>query len=183
MEKIHEETTGMLRVAITGPESSGKTSLAEALTQHYNAVMIPEYAREYLSELTRPYTIKDLDIISRKQLEMELQAQDQPVDIIFYDTDVLVLKIWYEHKFNEVPEWLLKTLETGPYDFHLLLRPDIPYEPDPLRENPDKGEYFFNKFLYELNRYGFPYQIVEGPLDQRFNKAKEAIDNYINGFK
>lgn len=172
----------MLKIAITGPESSGKTSLAEALTHHYDAIMVPEYAREYLTGLSGPYNENDLDFISQTQLEMERQVLEQPANIIFFDTDILVLKIWYEHKFKEVPEWLLKGIKPGRYDFHFLLRPDIPYEQDPLRENPGKGEYFFNKFLQELKMYGYPFHIIEGPLEQRLISAKKAIDEYINGF-
>ncbi len=167
----------MIRVAVTGPESSGKTTLASQLARHYDACLVTEYAREYLTELGRDYNKNDLDFISRKQLENESSAVKTGKPVIIFDTDIIVLKIWYEHKFGEVPEWLTSEISTRRYDLHLLTAPDVPYEPDPLRENPGKGQYFFQLFKSELESHGFDYRIINGRPDQRLIKAKKAIDN------
>ncbi len=168
----------MIRIAVTGPESSGKTTLAEALARHYGAVLVGEYARAYLTALDKPYTLEDVEKIAREQLRKEEEAKGP---MVICDTDVLVLKIWFSHKFGLVPEWLSEEINPGRYTHHLLTRPDVPYEPDPLRENPGRGDYFFKLFKQELEKYALPYTIIGGSLSDRLVASKKAIDPLING--
>jgi nicotinamide riboside kinase len=181
MEKTYEIAGYVKRIAITGPESSGKTSLGLELAKYYQAPLVEEFAREYLTQLDHPYTVEDLEFIAHRQLSLELKSWEQKSDLVFFDTDLLVLKIWYEHKFGYVPQWIKETFKEDRYDFHLLLRPDIPYENDPLRENPDKGEYFFSLFKEELTNLDWPHIVIEGAYPERFTKAKKAIDSMIHG--
>lgn len=171
----------MIRIAITGPESSGKTTLSEQLATHFEASLVREYARDYLTSLDRPYTQEDVIHIAQQQLLLEKKAAESNPKLIICDTDVLVLKIWFMHKYKGVPEWLEKAIVPNRYALYLLLKPDIPYESDPLRENPEKGWYFFNQFQEELDQYDFPYVIISGDQDTRFNASKKAINNIANG--
>lgn len=169
----------MIRIAVTGPESSGKTTLASALAETYNAPLVPEYAREYLTGLNRPYTIEDVELIAREQLRREDKLTHHP--LVICDTDLLVLRIWFHHKYNVIPHWLQEHSVTNRYTHHLLTRPDVPYEPDPLRENPDLGDYFFDLFRRELESFGAPYTVVEGSPEERLTTSKKAINNYADG--
>ena len=60
---MNKET--LIKVAIVGPESSGKTFLAEKLAAHYNCLWVPEYAREYLERLNAPYIQDDVEYIAK----------------------------------------------------------------------------------------------------------------------
>ena len=91
----------MLRIAITGPESSGKTTLASALSEHYKVFFIPEFAREYLEKTKGKYTLEDLDSIARGQLKSLLSCENK---IIICDTDFSVLEIWSQYKYKNVSE-------------------------------------------------------------------------------
>lgn len=63
----------MLKVGIIGPESTGKSTLAQQLSQRYHGIYVPEYAREYVEQLGHPYTYDDVCAIARYQIE-QLQA-------------------------------------------------------------------------------------------------------------
>ncbi len=171
----------MILIAITGPESSGKTTLAHQLADAFDAPLVHEYAREYLTGLNSPYTQEDVLHIAQKQLLLENSIARTNPEIVICDTDVLVLKIWLAHKYNNVPSWLEEAIVPNRYALHLLLKPDIPYETDPLRENPEKGAYFFQKFKKELEQYNFPYVTIGGDYKTRFEASKKAINRVVNG--
>jgi len=84
---------------IVGPESTGKTTLAKTLAQEYNTFWVPEYARKYLSELDRPYGENDLNAIAKGQLDLEDKFLNRGEHILFFDTNLLVIKVWSIVKF------------------------------------------------------------------------------------
>ncbi|MCA6078285.1 AAA family ATPase [Fulvivirga sedimenti] len=179
MEKASEKTrTSVLKIGITGPESSGKTWMARALADMFDDLWLPEYAREYLSVLKRPYNEEDLNNIAREQLNREHVYLEQAGRILFCDTDALVLKIWYEHKFGMVPEFIEKSL--GTYSMHLVMKPDIAYEEDPLRENPELGNYFFNCFISILDSRKLKYEVISGSYGERIKKAGKYIQQLLD---
>ncbi|PIQ21323.1 MAG: ATPase, partial [Cytophagales bacterium CG18_big_fil_WC_8_21_14_2_50_42_9] len=77
----------MLKVAITGPESTGKSTLAQQLAAHYNTMWVPEYARTYISELPGRYTAQDVENIARGQLtSYQLANWPRANKLLFADT-------------------------------------------------------------------------------------------------
>ncbi|GGG17554.1 AAA family ATPase [Pontibacter amylolyticus] len=166
----------MLKVAITGPESTGKSTLSQQLAAHYNTVWVPEYARTYVETLDRPYTLQDLEQIARGQLALEAQLQAQAGRILFSDTDLLVIKIWSEHAFGECPDWVLQKLKQQDYNLYLLMGVDLPWEPDPQREHPHLRQYFYDWYKRELEALQVPYLEISGQHEDRFNKATRHID-------
>ncbi|OFX72657.1 MAG: hypothetical protein A2X12_07425 [Bacteroidetes bacterium GWE2_29_8] len=168
-----------MKIAITGPESTGKTNLAETLTKHYNSVYIPEYAREYLVEVANKYSYDDVSIIGKRQLEMEKEAENGDTKLIICDTDLLVIKVWMLYVFGKNETWIDDYLMTKPYKLHLLCSPDIPWEYDPLRENPESREILFKIYLSVLNDYQLPYRIITGDGIARINNAIDIIDEII----
>ena len=181
MEKTKRSTKTIRKIGITGPESSGKTWMAQHLSTQFCDPWLPEYAREYLKALNRSYTLTDLNHISREQLGREDEMMKDARRILFCDTDILVLKIWYEHKFGQAPAFIHERLQADTYDLHLLMKPDIPYQEDPLRENPEKGDYFFNLFRGQLEQYGLSYVIISGDSAERQKKAGAHIKQLLNG--
>ncbi|HSI91132.1 MAG TPA: ATP-binding protein, partial [Adhaeribacter sp.] len=168
----------MIKIAITGPESTGKSTLAQQLAEHYKTAWVPEFARQYLAGLNRPYTLPDLEEIARGQLQLQQAAESTPGAFLFSDTELLVMKIWSENAFGQCPAWILKKLEQQNFDLYLLPDIDLPWEPDPQREHPHLRRHFFDKYQEELVRYNFPYKIISGTRQQRFQAALQALSPF-----
>ena len=112
----------MYRIAITGPESSGKTTLSSSLSEHFNISFIPEYARGYLQQRQGQYKQSDLDFIAQQQLKQINLCKDK---ISICDTDFLVLEIWSKYKYNNVSEVILELVRKDFFNLHILCSPDI----------------------------------------------------------
>ncbi len=170
----------MLKIAVTGPESTGKSWLASNLADHYRTVCVPEYAREYLQHLGRDYHQDDLLQIARGQLAAHRQGIARARQLVFFDTDFLVLKIWCQHRFQEVPGIILDTLENREVDLYLLCNIDLPWEYDPQREHPHLRPFFFDWYRRELENYGVPYLVISGQGEQRLQAAISGVDQFIH---
>ena len=170
----------MLRVALTGPESTGKTTLSRLLAEHYQTLWVPEYARGYLEQHGPHYTLDDLEKIAHGQLQAEEQTFRQAAQlgrpVVFCDTDLLVIKIWSEHSFGYCPDWILRRLEQQCYDLILLLNVDLPWHPDPLREHPHHRQYFFDLYQRELRGQLSNFAEISGPPAQRLEQASFHVD-------
>lgn len=169
----------MLRIALTGPESTGKTTLAEQLAHHYNTAWVPERARTYLTELGKPYKEKDLLLIAQEQMAMEDELAKKAKGLLFCDTELLVMKIWSQVKYGRVDEWILEELEKKRYDHYLLLYPDLPWTPDPQREHPHLREQMFRLYQGELKKRKRPYTIIQGEGEDRLQSAIRAIERVV----
>ena len=163
-----------IKIAITGPESSGKTTLSESLNKHYEgSILVPEFAREYLNKLNRKYQYSDLLNIAKGQKKIELFENNN--QIIISDTTLQVIKIWSLEKYKKCDPWILNN--EGSYTHYLLCKPDFAWEPDPLREDPFDRERLFNVYLKDLHKK--PYTIISGRPKSRLETSKKIIDHYI----
>ncbi len=167
------------RVSITGPESTGKTWLASQLAKEYQTVWVPEYAREYLEKKGPHYTLNDVEAIARGQLEKENRMAGKARKLLFCDTDLLVTKVWCEVVFGKCPHWIDQQFRQHRYDLYLLSFPDIPWEPDPLRENPDNREELFGIYLDILKKNELPFRIVKGLGNVRLKNARIFVDEML----
>jgi nicotinamide riboside kinase len=147
----------MLKIIVTGPESSGKTTLCKALSEHFKIPFAEESAREYLDALNRDYNQEDLLEIAKGQLQAENRMQ-------LLDTDLITLKIWSEYKYGSCDNWILTQIEKqkSKKRFYLLCNADIPWEADPQRENPNDRECLFKIYKKEIESLGHDYFIVDG---------------------
>jgi len=166
-----------MRISLTGPESSGKSSLAAALAAHFGAPWVPEFARHYLETNGPTYTLADLELIARGQLAAEDTAATKTPGLLFCDTDLLVVKIWAEHAFGTCPAWILAELNRSRYALTLLLAPDLPWTPDPLREHPDPADRwrFYELYRQELRARGWPFIELGGLPVERLRTAVAAV--------
>lgn len=176
--------TEIKRVAVTGPESTGKSRLCKELALHYNTAYVPEYAREYIDGLQPDYTQNDILQIARGQLERENLMADkvermQVRPLLFCDTELIVNKIWSLHRFQDCHPWILENIKSKKYDLVLLCDVDLPWEPDPQREHPHLRRFFFDWYQRELVHYGFNYCIVSGQAHVRLQNAIEAVNNHF----
>lgn len=171
----------MIRIAITGPESSGKTTLSEALAKHFKVNCVPEFARPYLLKKGGAYTIKDLDKIAQGQFNAMVNTPDK--DLVFYDTELFVLKVWSEYKYGELSCLISDLLEKQEVDLYLLCKPDLPWEEDPLRENPNDRDKLYEIYLDVLKEKGVKYAIVSGLAEERIEYAIATVKSLINEMK
>ena len=167
----------MKRIAITGPESTGKSTIAQQLAGHFNTLWVPEFARHYLTDLNQDYTLTDLEKIAKGQLELQQKAETKNPKILFTDTELLVIKIWSENAFGICPAWILEALQNQQFDLYLLMDIDLPWEPDPQREHPHLRAYFFDLYKAELKRLNFPFKVISGSDKERFKAALEALES------
>jgi NadR type nicotinamide-nucleotide adenylyltransferase len=171
--------TKLKRIAITGPESTGKSELAKSLAGHFSSLWVPEFAREYIAGLERPYNFGDILSIAKGQHRKVNELAKKDGKILFCDTELLVCKIWCQFKYGKCHDWILDHLKKQDYDLYLLTDVDLPWQPDPQREHPDKRVELFNLYLAELKHYKFPYKIVRGTGADRFLNALEYVNNLI----
>lgn len=164
-------------IVITGPESSGKTTLSRHLARHFGSYWVPEFARPYLSGLGRAYQPSDLLAIARGQWLWERYALARSEEWLFSDTSLLVLKVWSDYRYGATDDWILEQLHRYPPAAYLLCTPDLPWVDDPLRENPDDRHVLFEIYERELRALGVPYRRVAGadPTD-RFRMAVQAVE-------
>ena len=166
------------RILILGPESTGKSTLAEDLANHFGEPWVPEFAREYLEKLERPYQFEDLTEIGKGQVNLEDQLAEKAQKFIFCDTDLRVIHIWSEHRFGKTETWILEAIQRRNYDLILLTDTDLPWGPDPLREYPEleMRQYFFEKYRSLSVQSGFPFLIVSGDRAKRLKISAEAVE-------
>ncbi|MBN8697581.1 MAG: ATP-binding protein [Bacteroidetes bacterium] len=169
------------RIALLGPESTAKSTLSEQLALHYQTQWVKEHAREYLSRLNKKYTLEDIVTISQEQLAIEQELLPRSKELIFIDTEFINAKIWCLDVFKTCPEYISKNITEQAYDLYLLTYPDLPWKPDPLRENPNRREYFFNWYEQELKEIGAKYTIIKGSGQERFSQALRAVENFKRG--
>ena len=165
------------RILILGPESTGKSTLAEDLANHFDEPWVPEFAREYLEKIDRPYRYEDLLEIAKGQIKAEDQLAEKARKFLFIDTDLRVIHIWSEHRFGKTDPWVLEQIKERKYDLILLTDTDLPWEPDPLREYPEleMRQYFFDKYLKLAKESGFPYLVVSEDREKRLKAAVEIV--------
>lgn len=162
---------------ITGPESTGKTTLAKMLAQEFEAELLEEYARTYLYQLDRPYEKGDVELMAAKHQELEDQL---PESLAFLDTDLTVFQVWIHEKYQEELSWIHDQLKRGINKLYLLCDVDVPWEPDPQREHPDLNDRkrLFDAYRNLLDRYNLKYHVVSGDIPARMKKCREIIDSY-----
>lgn len=168
----------------TGPESSGKTTLARDLSRQLQAPLVLEASRDYLNALYarrpgEPYRQHDLLQIARLQLQQEEAALAQPPARLVCDTDLLVILVWSEVKYGGCEPELLQlfeqSLRLAPRHY-LLCDHHIPWEPDPLREHPHARGELFRRYCDKLQQLQLGFTLVSGTPQQRLQQALAVLD-------
>lgn len=170
------------KIVILGPESTGKTTLAQNLAQHYHTVWCPEFAREYLTEHGTDYSYHDLLQIATGQLQLEdMLEQKARHGLYFIDTDMYVMKVWCEVVFEQCHPWILKQIAERKYDLFLLCNVDLPWVKDELREYPDFDTRLrlFKMYKDLMINSGTRWVEVSGSYAERFQLATSVIDTVL----
>lgn len=171
----------MIRISVTGPESTGKSALSKRLAESFEGICVPEFAREYLELHGPKYSKETVEFISAKQIELQNKEFESAIPVVIFDTDLYVCKIWMEHVYGNCPKWLNEAVDLQKFDLTLLMQVDLPWEDDPLREHPREREMLFEKYLHLLNHSSQPFEIVMGLGEERFENALKKINMHFPG--
>lgn len=181
----------LLKVALIGPESTGKTTLSKKLAKHYQTTYVPEYARLYLEPILhgRGINITEMNFseddflhIIKGQQVLETIQSDNANRILFCDTDPLFTTLWYRWIMNTTPSADLMHLAlTSTYDLYLVTKPDIPWIEDSVRykKMQSEGLAFFEQTINLLTEHNRPYHIINGHDERRILQAQQIIDELI----
>ncbi|HWZ04577.1 MAG TPA: ATP-binding protein [Mucilaginibacter sp.] len=172
----------ILKIAVVGPESTGKSTMSSYLAKYYNTVWVPEFARGYCEKLAEPPTWQDEVNMFYGQVALEDELLPQANRLLICDTTFLTVKIWSEYTFGKSPHEVLDELPKRTYDLYLLLNIDLPWEDDPLRDFPNLREYFIEVWYKELQALNANYVVISGVGSERYENAVKAIDDFISDF-
>jgi len=172
VESIQKD--GLIRVAILGPESSGKTSLFNALILSGRWHGVEEFSRTYLHSIRWKYGVQDLEYIAQKQYELNASVSSPSL----CDTELSTVAIWAQEKLGFIPPIVRHLEATQQFDLYLLCRPDLPWKEDPLRENPLDRDRLFNIYQERLTSLHRPFKIIEGVGEGRLKSAELHISSF-----
>lgn len=171
----------VIRIALIGPESTAKSTLSEALATHFKTVWVKEHSRDYLKRINRKYVLDDVIAIAKEQLQQENELIEKANRFIFADTELIISKVWCEDVFNVSPAWINKNIIDFKYDLYLLASPDLPWIPDPMRENPERRQFFFEWYEKELKSIQANYTVIKGIGEDRLKNCITAIEKFFPG--
>ncbi|MBX2816388.1 MAG: ATP-binding protein [Saprospiraceae bacterium] len=165
-------------VYVTGPECSGKTTLAKSLATALDIPLVPEFSRAYLTVLYQSYSQQDVVQIAKTQRTMQESYRALQAPTVICDTGPLVLKIWAEVVWHEVPEEIEGYLSDC-VGILLLCKPEMEWQPDPLRENQHNRAELYERYLTAAKTLNWPYLEVEGDLNKRCSECCSFIKESI----
>ncbi len=168
------------KIVVTGPESTGKTELAKALASQFGTLWVPEYAREYVENLDRPYEYNDVIKIAHHQINEEL-AYSSKIDhgVLFFDTWLIITKVWLDLVYGKCPDWIIDHIQSTKIDLFLVCNTDLQWIKDPVRENGgEKREQLLKIYCDEIKSFGFEYEIITGFGISRKENAMMAISRH-----
>lgn len=171
----------IIKIAVLGAESTGKTTLCENLAKHFNTTYVPEFARSYFDKHDiNNYNLEDLDIIAQQQHELEKEKIKKANRFLFCDTTALTIKIWSQHKFNRIPKSIARKIKATDYDLYLICNNDIAWIADEQRKDPKLREHVFKLNKHELTKINADYHIIKGINNIRLENAIAIINKQFN---
>jgi HTH-type transcriptional repressor of NAD biosynthesis genes len=173
------------RVCIVGAESTGKTTLAQALADHYHTAWVPEYGREFTAvKLAGPepdvWRSEGFTAIAAEQSRREDRAARDANRVLICDTDAFATSIWHERYMGVPSGAVLAIAAPRRYDLYLLPDTNVPFVQDGLRDGEHIRQWMHDRFVEELRHTGRPYALLSGDYAARMRQAIELIDGILN---
>lgn len=183
-EKLKQQPSECIKIVLFGPESTGKTTIAKQLAEHYHTHWVPEFARNYLQDKwyreAKVCEPQDLLPIAIGQMTLENKLASQADTVLICDTDLLETKVYSETYYDGMCDSLLDEYAVkNTYDLYLLTYIDTPWEQDDLRDKPNEREQMFRAFHQALIKYNRPYLLLKGNKEERLTLAINQIDKLL----
>ena len=162
-----------INIAVTGPESTGKSTLSTFLASYFKAALTEEFARSYLDKHGPGYTFDDLDVIAQGQFAA--QRETSASNLAIFDTELTVIRVWSKFKFQKVSPRVESLCSNQMVNLYLLPFYDVPWDYDPFRESPLDRRELFDCYIEELESRQVPYEIIRGNQFDRNYAAINAV--------
>lgn len=165
-------------LVLTGPESSGKSWLAEHIQQRFGGELVGEYVRQFIDQERRDTCYGDIPAIACGQLDREDAARARKPALLILDTHLLSNILWSRTLFGDCPHWLEQALIERRYDLHLLLSPEgVEWIGDGQRCQPmlSERQAFFQESRDWLDKHKQRYEVLDGSWSYRRDKAIEMV--------
>lgn len=179
------DIAGVKRVVLIGSESTGKTTLAQRLAEHFHVDWAPEFVREYAEHKGAPLEFSDHGPIARGQIALEdtyrARGNERGAPLLIQDTDLLSTAVYCEHYYGHCPRWVTHAAWHRRPDLYLLMDVDIPWSADPQRDRGDRRPEVHALFRDAVERSGVPYVLISGEGERRFIDACEAVERLMLG--
>ena len=166
-------------IAVVGPESCGKSTLASMLATHVEAQLIPEYAREWIEQRGSDMTTDTIAHIARGQRSLQSTLEDAAGPLLIHDTELFSTVLWSNLFFGSCPDWIEKLATEQQFDHYLLLKDDVPFVPDDVRYFPEQRRNFFKAFKSYLDERSHPYTVIEGNWEERDQTARACVASIL----
>jgi len=169
----------VIKVVLTGSESTGKTELARQLGDHFAAPVAEEFVRDYAAERGGKLGFDDHGPIAHGQMASENAAIAAAKGLVLLDTDLVSTVVYCEHYFGRCPAWIEKNARARAGDLYLLLKPDIPWIADGVRDRGHRRDEMHDLFKAKLVEMRLRYVDISGDRDERFSLAVRAIESVV----
>ncbi|WP_274474076.1 ATP-binding protein [Mangrovimonas aestuarii] len=182
-EKLKQNPSNCIKIVLFGPESTGKSTLAKQLADHYNTIWVPEYSRLYAEERHKQgqkLSAKDVMPIAYGQMKLENDLVHKVDKLLVCDTDLLETKVYAKSYYPDNQyKWLDKYAKENTYHLYFLTYIDLPWEEDGIRDKPHQREKMFQAFQKALKDYQKPHVLLKGNQAQRLDLAIKHIDELL----
>jgi NadR type nicotinamide-nucleotide adenylyltransferase len=167
-------------VCVTGPESTGKTTLARNLAEWAGAAWVPEASREHALRKGGDLDVTDVGPIGRRHVTAADEAAERACEggapLLVLDTDLLSTVVYARHYYGVVPRWIERAEPRRRADLYLLCDVDVPWIADGVRDRPLNREAMFDLFHRALSRRRAPTVVVRGDWSARWQIARDAVE-------
>jgi NadR type nicotinamide-nucleotide adenylyltransferase len=169
----------MIRVVLTGSESTGKTTIATEVARHYNVEVVPEFVRTFAEQKGAPIDFSDHGLIARGQMALEDEYLARSGRLLVQDTDLLSTVVYCRHYFGRCPEWIEEAARTRRPDLYLLCGTDIPWIADGIRDRGHMRETMQTLFEEAVAASGARSVDLRGDHPTRLRQAVTIIDSLV----
>jgi NadR type nicotinamide-nucleotide adenylyltransferase len=174
-----------VRVCVTGPESTGKTTLARRLAEWVHTEWVPEASRVYAERVRRALLWSDVVPIAKEHVALaeagSALARAGGSRAIILDTDLVSTAIYSRHYYAAVPRWVAREERRRRADLYLLCDVDVPWVPDGIRDRPTDRDEMLGRFERALQRRQTERVLISGDWDRRWDLARSAVASLLDG--
>ncbi|MCB5188025.1 ATP-binding protein [Methylobacillus caricis] len=166
----------ILRIAILGAESTGKSMLAAALAAHYHTIWVPEYLREFVETRQRTPHAEEQFLIAATQREREAESEPRANRLLFCDTSPLITALYSEYYFGQADAELAALAAQHDYAATIVTAPTTPWIADGLqRESDAVRQHVHDQLIRKLYDTGIAYRLVDGSTRQRVMQTADYL--------